>query len=56
MLRITLIKLWHKKLMSLCRLLGSVLLIATVVSFPLYKKAAFDDMINEGFRSFLVEE
>ena len=56
MLRITLIKLWHKKWMMLCLLLGSVLLIATVVSFPLYKKAAFDDMLKEGFRSFLVEE
>lgn len=56
MLRITLLKLWHKKWMMLCLLLGSVLLIATVVSFPLYKKAAFDDMLKEEFRSYLVDE
>lgn len=56
MLRMTLLKLWHKKWMMLCLLLGSVLLIATVVSFPLYKKAAFDDMLKEEFRTCLVEE
>ncbi len=56
MLRITLLKLWHKKWMMLCLLLGSVLLIATVVSFPLYKKAAFDDMLKEEFRNYLVDE
>lgn len=56
MLRITFLKLWHKKWMMLCLLLGSVLLIATVVSFPLYKKAAFDDMLKEEFRSYLVDE
>ena len=56
MLRITLLKLWHKKWMMLCLLLGSMLLIATVVSFPLYKKAAFDDMLKEEVRSYLVDE
>ncbi|MGN1147932.1 MAG: FtsX-like permease family protein [Lachnospiraceae bacterium] len=56
MLQITLLKLWHKKWMFFCLLLGSVLLIATVVSFPLYKKAAFDDMLHEEFRDYLVTE
>ncbi|MCH5269489.1 MAG: FtsX-like permease family protein [Lachnospiraceae bacterium] len=56
MLRITLLKLWHKKWMMLCLLLGSVLLIATVISFPLYKKAAFDSMLKEECRNYLKEE
>lgn len=56
MLRITLLKLWHKKWMMLCLLLGSVLLIATVISFPLYKKAAFDSMLKEECRNYLTEE
>lgn len=56
MLRITLLKLWHKKWMMLCLLLGSMLLIATVVSFPLYKKAAFDDMLRAEFENYLVDE
>lgn len=56
MLRITLLKLWHKKWMMLCLLLGSVLLIATVISFPLYKKAAFDNMLKEECRNYLTEE
>jgi len=40
-------KLWHKKWMAMCMLLGSLLLIATVVSFPLYRTAAFDRMLQD---------
>lgn len=53
MLRIMLQKLWHKKWMNLCLLLGSILLIATVVSFPLYQTAACDGMLREEFRNYL---
>ncbi len=48
-------KLMSKKWMNLCLLLGSVLLIATVVSFPLYQTAAYDRMLREEFRNALTE-
>lgn len=51
MLRIMLQKLWHKKWINLCLLLGSTLLIATVVSFPLYRTAACDRMLIDEFRN-----
>lgn len=56
MLRVMLQKLWHKKWMVFCMLLGSVLLVATVISFPLYKTAAFDRMLQEEFEDYLAEE
>lgn len=49
-------KLWHKKWMNLCLLLGCILLIATVVSFPLYQTAAYDRMLQDEFRSYVAEE
>lgn len=55
MLGIMFRKLWSKKWMFLCLLLGSVLLIATVVSFPLYRNAAFDSMLSDGFENSLRE-
>ncbi len=55
MLRVMLQKLWHKKWMVLCLLLGSMLLIATVVSFPLYRNAAFDRMLTDEFQNYLAE-
>ncbi|MCM1568214.1 MAG: ABC transporter permease [Roseburia sp.] len=55
MLRVMLQKLWHKKWMVLCLLLGSLLLIATVVSFPLYRGAAFDRMLTDEFENYLAE-
>ena len=55
MLKIMLQKLWHKKWMVLCLLLGCILLIATVVSFPLYRNAAFDRMIRDEFDEYLNE-
>jgi len=49
-------KLMSKKWMNLCLLLGSILLIATVVSFPLYQNAAYDRMLQDEFRSYLSTE
>ena len=40
-------KMWHKKWMNLCLLLGITLLVATLVSFPLYENAAYDRNGNE---------
>lgn len=54
MLRIMLQKLWHKKWMNCCLLLGSILLIATVVSFPLYQTAIYDRMLQDEFRNYLM--
>ncbi len=55
MLRVMLQKIWHKKWMVLCLLLGSMLLIATVVGFPLYRNAAFDRMLVDEFQNYLAE-
>lgn len=55
MLKVMLQKLWHKKWMVFCLLLGCVLLIATVVSFPLYRNAAFDRMIQDEFDDYLAQ-
>ena len=55
MLRIMLQKLWHKKWMNLCLLLGCVLLIATVICFPLYKDAAYNRMLQDEFENELFE-
>lgn len=55
MLKVMLQKLWHKKWMVMCLLLGCILLIATVVSFPLYRNAAFDRMIKDEFDDYLSE-
>lgn len=55
MLKVMLQKLWHKKWMVMCLLLGSILLIATVVSFPMYRNAAFDRMLQDEFQEYLTE-
>lgn len=55
MLGIMLHKLLAKKWMFLCLLLGSVLLIATVVSFPLYQNATFDRMLRDEFQRSYAE-
>ena len=39
--------------MILCLLLGAILLIATVVSFPMYRNAAFDRMLEDEFTNHL---
>lgn len=56
MFRIMLQKLRHKKWMNLCLLLGSILLIATVVSFPLYQTAAYDRMLQDEFTNYVATE
>lgn len=49
MLGIMLKKLVSKKWMFCCLILGCTLLTATVVSFPLYRNAAFDRMLRDEF-------
>ena len=56
MLGVMLQKLWHKKWMVICMLLGSLLLIATVVSFPLYRTAAFDRMLLDEMEDYLIRQ
>ena len=56
MLGIMLEKMWHKKWMNVCLLLGCILLTATVVSFPLYRNAAYDRMINDEFENYISSE
>lgn len=53
MYRIMLQKLWHKKWMNLCLLVGSILLTATVVSFPLYQTAAYDRILQDEFDNYV---
>lgn len=55
MLKVMLQKIWHKKWMVICLLLGSILLIATVVSFPLYRNASYDRMLVDEFDDYLAE-
>jgi len=43
-------KLWYKKWMFLCLLLGSVLLVATACSFPLYRNAVLNRMLQDEFK------
>lgn len=42
--------------MVVCLLLGIVLLVATVVSFPMYRKAAYDRMLADEFTEYLETE
>lgn len=56
MLRIMLQKMWHKRWMNLSLLLGCILLVATVVSFPLYQKSAYDRLLNDEFKNHLATE
>ncbi len=55
MLGIMFQKLLSKKWMFLCLLLGSVLLIATTISFPMYQTAAFDRMLRDEFHNNLAQ-
>lgn len=47
---------WHKKWMNICLLLGCILLIATVVSFPIYRSAAYNRMLGDEFRNYISNE
>ena len=56
MLGIMLQKMWHKRWMNLSLLLGCILLVATVVSFPLYQNAAYDRMLQDEFSNYISTE
>lgn len=56
MLRIALQKMWHKKWMNMSLLIGCILLIGTVVSFPLYQSAAYDRMLQDEFVNVITED
>lgn len=53
MFGLSLRKMWHKKWMNICLLLGCILLIATSVSFPIYKSAAYNRMISDEFKNYI---
>lgn len=53
MLKMMFRKLLSKKWMSVCLLVGILLLAATTVSFPLYRDSAFDRMLKDEFRNYL---
>ena len=42
--------------MNCCLLLGSILLIATVVSFPMYQASAYDRLLKEEFQNYVASE
>jgi len=56
MLKVMFQKIWHKRWMVFSLLLGTILLSATVVSFPMYKDAAFDRMLQDEFENYLTEK
>lgn len=56
MFRLMLQKMWHKKWMNLCLLLGCILLVAVSVSFPLYQQAAYDRMLQDEFEKYIQTE
>ncbi len=56
MLKVMFQKIWHKRWMVFSLLLGTILLSATVVSFPMYKDAAFDRMLQDEFKNYLTEK
>lgn len=56
MLGIMLRKMWHKKWMFVCLLLGSILLVATAASYPMYKDAVFNRMLQDEFMEYIAEE
>ena len=53
MLRLSLLKIWNKKWMNMCILVGVILLVATIVSFPMYEEAAYDRMLQDEFTEYL---
>ncbi len=42
-------KMWHKKWLFCCLLLGSILLIATATSYPMYRNAVYNRMLQDEF-------
>ncbi len=55
MLKVMLQKLRHKPWMGLALFVGIMLLIATTVSFPMYRAAAYDRMLQDEFDQYLAE-
>ena len=55
MLKVMLQKLWHKKWMSVSLFVGIALLTATAASFPMYRTAAYDRMLQDEFNQYLSE-
>lgn len=53
MLGLAIRKMWNKKWMNLCLLIGIVLMVASLVSFPLYQTAASDRMLSDCFSAEL---
>lgn len=53
MLKVMFQKLRAKKWMTVCLLAGIILLVATVASFPMYKEAAMNRMLQDEFRTTL---
>ena len=56
MLGVVLQKIRNKKWLFACLLLGSVLLIATAASFPMYRNAVFNRMLQDEMLSVITEE
>ena len=55
MLKVMLQKLRHKRWMGLALFVGITLLVATTVSFPIYRSAAYDRMLQDEFDQYLAE-
>ena len=53
MLGVMIRKMWHKKWLFFCLLLGSILLIATAASYPMYRNAVYDRMLQDEFEASL---
>ncbi len=49
-------KLWHKKWMVVCLLIGNVLLMAIAASNPMYLNAALEKTLNSKYQEFIQEE
>ncbi|MCR5742155.1 MAG: ABC transporter permease [Lachnospiraceae bacterium] len=52
MFKFLLSKLMHKKWMVLCLLIGNILLISIAVSYPMYKQASLNRMLNDEFNNY----
>lgn len=53
MLGVMIRKMWHKKWLFFCLLLGTILLIATAASYPMYRNAVYDRMLQDEFEDAL---
>lgn len=49
-------KLFHKKWMALCLLIGNILLVSVAASYPLYRVSSFQRMLVDEFRRYAKEE